>query len=433
MKLSNSVTDVGTIPKKKNSSRIWSKQMIIPLVPESSKKSDVKIEEITFALRANPESKKSETYEITTTAFTHGTPEEFLIFRKTLKKILIGQNITTGREKFAMARRLLDGQSLSVFERYVSQNMDESRPDAHTDEALNEALDSVGFSIFPTNAIKTQRRALRRSIRKPVDMSVTHLIARLSELNEQLSQYPGGNEAAKLGEDELKEIIEFSLPMSWRKQMTLQRFHCYEKSIDEVINFCKDMEDYELAHPTERERVEKKISKKHPVKPNRRKRNFYEHQKMQEPKPFCKLHGYGHSTESCKVLDKQINKMKSEFEEKKSRYSKNANSKFSPKNRYNKDENHHIYAMIDQRIKELTERENVFKEDDEDAENYNTYMVINESDMEDVDHYDREYEYVERGRKGRPFKSPEAQYPETKDEDENYYGPACAKRARYEN
>ena len=82
MKLSNSLTEVGVIPKKKNSAHTWAKQMVILLVPDPPKTSETKIEEITFTLRANPTQKKSETYEICTTAFTYGTPEEFLNFEK---------------------------------------------------------------------------------------------------------------------------------------------------------------------------------------------------------------------------------------------------------------------------------------------------------------------------------------------------------------
>ena len=86
-----------------------------------------------------------------------------------------------------MARRLLEGQALSVFERYVTQNIDELNPAELSEETLSEALDAIGYAIFPTNAIKTQSRALCRSIRKTLNMSITHLIACLSELNEQCS------------------------------------------------------------------------------------------------------------------------------------------------------------------------------------------------------------------------------------------------------
>merc|ERR1712218_146765 len=34
--------------------------------------------------------------------------------------------------------------------------------------------------------------------------------------------------------------------------MTLQRFHVYNKNLTEVVEFCKDMEDYEAQNPSEK-------------------------------------------------------------------------------------------------------------------------------------------------------------------------------------
>ena len=43
-------------------------------------------------------------------------------------------------------------------------------------------------------------------------MKVSHLVARITELNEQLLQFPGATPTSKLPEDELKEILEFAIP-----------------------------------------------------------------------------------------------------------------------------------------------------------------------------------------------------------------------------
>ena len=74
-------------------------------------------------------------------------------------------------------------------------------------------------------------------------MKVSHLVARLTELNDQLTKYPYATDSSKLSEDEIKEILEFARPNRWKKQMTLQRFHVYTKTLPQVVEFCKDMED----------------------------------------------------------------------------------------------------------------------------------------------------------------------------------------------
>ena len=87
-----------------------SKKMVIPLIKEKPTKLN-KSERVTFTLRAEPTKENSQTYEVTTAPFKWGKPEEWLTFRKMLSRIMKGQNVTTGPEKFAMARRLLDGQA----------------------------------------------------------------------------------------------------------------------------------------------------------------------------------------------------------------------------------------------------------------------------------------------------------------------------------
>ena len=86
---------------------------------------------------------------------------------------------------------------------------------------LEIALDSVTTDIFPHRALEMQCRALRRYVRKPVDMTIMHLVAQLTELNEQLPHYPDSDDSKKLGEDVIKEIVEFAIPREWTRQMQI--------------------------------------------------------------------------------------------------------------------------------------------------------------------------------------------------------------------
>ena len=49
-----------------------------------------------FDLRAVPADANSQTYKLYLDVFKHGTPEEWLLHVKNLRKIIFGQNCTTG-------------------------------------------------------------------------------------------------------------------------------------------------------------------------------------------------------------------------------------------------------------------------------------------------------------------------------------------------
>ena len=48
-------------------------------------------------------------YELMINYFGEGTPEELLIFHKILMKVIVGQNVTNGPDKYSLTRRLLQG------------------------------------------------------------------------------------------------------------------------------------------------------------------------------------------------------------------------------------------------------------------------------------------------------------------------------------
>ena len=142
-----------------------------------------------------------------TYTFHDGSPEEWLKHVKTFRKILKGQNITTGEAAFAMLRRLLKGKMLANLERiYVEE--------AYTATVANTTLMTAKLTelLFPDRALQKQRRGMRRYVQKMPDVSTSSLYAHLVEMNEQLIYFLGGSEDLKLSEDKMKEILEFSLP-----------------------------------------------------------------------------------------------------------------------------------------------------------------------------------------------------------------------------
>ena len=72
---------------------------------------------VMLKLKTVPRSTTSAEYNLNMPYFRNWTPEEWLKFLMNLNRVFTGQNLTTGPHKFAMARRLLVGESLSHFDK----------------------------------------------------------------------------------------------------------------------------------------------------------------------------------------------------------------------------------------------------------------------------------------------------------------------------
>jgi hypothetical protein len=57
----------------------------------------------TFKLRSNPTDKDSQLYELRAQSFSNGTPEQFILWKRDLDKIIKGQNVTRPTDKYEMA------------------------------------------------------------------------------------------------------------------------------------------------------------------------------------------------------------------------------------------------------------------------------------------------------------------------------------------
>ena len=86
---------------------------------------------------------------------------------------------------------------------------------------------------------------MRRVMRKPADMDSQQFVSRVGELNRYLEEFPATNQrvaATKLEDDELMDILEFSVPNSWQRQMVLQDFDPLDSTPQQFVNFFQRME-----------------------------------------------------------------------------------------------------------------------------------------------------------------------------------------------
>ena len=121
---------------------------------------------LTMKLRLVPSVDKSPTYDLVIPYFKNGTPKEWLKFQLNLNRVFVGQNLTTAVPKYAMIRRLLMGDVLSTFNAKARVLTTENNAN------LKICLNAVTETVFLKKAMQTQKRYMRRMLRKPVDLKI---------------------------------------------------------------------------------------------------------------------------------------------------------------------------------------------------------------------------------------------------------------------
>jgi hypothetical protein len=113
MKLSNRIID-GTYRPSGAAMGTRSVQALPPIPYERCERSKSKDNEnvSVFKLRTNPSNDDSPTYDLKALTFKAGSVEEFILWKRDLIKICIGQNVSDAAGKYAMTRRLLEGDAL---------------------------------------------------------------------------------------------------------------------------------------------------------------------------------------------------------------------------------------------------------------------------------------------------------------------------------
>jgi len=191
---------------------------------------------LSFKLRSNPQDEASATYELTVPYYRSGTPEELLMFCENIQKVIVGQNITQGPAKYALAKRLLQGEALAQF-KIAAQSLG-----AETIAHFKSTMEQVITDQFPRQSLILQKRFMRRALRKPRDIKIRAFYNRLIEINERLNNFPPHGENQKLNNVELLEIAQYAIPTSWYNKMVEQGFEPISHTQIEFIEFCERLE-----------------------------------------------------------------------------------------------------------------------------------------------------------------------------------------------
>ena len=291
------------------------KRKIVPPIPlERPEVKDLqKGQYHTYKLRSNPTDAASPTYDLSVPFFREGTCEEFLLFLRNLSRVIEGQGIANAANRVGLVRKLLQGSLLTAFNNVIASSVTAETP--LSDDIYDNALAAAKALVFPKRAAITQKRFMRRFLRKPATMTTREYVDRVTEINSYLVEFPpiteDGTNPEVLPNDEIMDILEFGVPNSWQKTMVLQDFDPVQKSVPEFTAFCErieQLEDHSQARP----------NKESKGNSNKRKRDGDRSsgKDRKSNSKSCMLHGdnCGHDTSECKVLQSQAKKMRQNYD-----------------------------------------------------------------------------------------------------------------------
>jgi hypothetical protein len=183
--------------------------------------------EFTLKVKAGSNA-KAQTYKKKVQRFHSGTATDWIDVLENLEEIWSQNSITSPSDREANVRALFRDDSLTAFEAFIE---DARRPNEGnnalqplTNDMIEAALDAVAKENFPHRALENQKLWMRRSIRKPKDMSTRKMTAALVRMNTKLIRFPGATERDLFSAEDLLEIIEWSLPPKWRAKFDLSGY-----------------------------------------------------------------------------------------------------------------------------------------------------------------------------------------------------------------
>ena len=196
-------------------------------------------------------------------------------------------------------------------------------------------------------------------------VKIRDFVARLQQLNEYLNYLPPFEANQSLKTDEILDILEHSIPNSWRKEF--ERFG-YDPADSDIATFVEHCERVELTEDLEKATLKSEQGKNSKTKWKFGSTGEKSHAKSSaeakksknntKTEKYCKLHKCnGHSTDECKFVLGQIDKMHATWEARAPDSKPPAKkTKFSKESKYNKEELHAlVQEMVENKLKGNTE------------------------------------------------------------------------------
>ena len=109
-----------------------------------------------FKLYCNPTNTDLLQYKLKVRSLNTGSVQQYILWKKDLEKLIIGQNLELASDKFAMTCKVLEGDTLAVFNQHAHAAGEES------DDTYKECMEGLAKHIFPKNALLHSRNKSTR-------------------------------------------------------------------------------------------------------------------------------------------------------------------------------------------------------------------------------------------------------------------------------
>ena len=175
-------------------------------------------------------------------------------------------------------------------------------------------------------SLQRQKRYLRKGLYKPCNTNIRYFICQIDYMVGYLKKFPPFGAGQRLPEDEILELVYFSLPKKWQKYLIIQGFGSSIQGSTDLVEFCERLETSEEIFQTQGEgnQQNKKTSilmnSTNPpsqIRANIHTRLLTPWKKMQTKRekkkilPVCPIPVLGHDMNLCKVMLSQSKAMNS--------------------------------------------------------------------------------------------------------------------------
>ena len=91
--------------------------------------------------------------------------------------------------------------------------------------------------LFPPKVFRRHKRYLQRRLYKTWNTKNRYFICHIDEMVEYLEKFRPFGAGKRLLDDNVIELVEFSLPKEWQKQLIIQVFDSASQGLTELVKF----------------------------------------------------------------------------------------------------------------------------------------------------------------------------------------------------
>jgi hypothetical protein len=234
-------------------------QPVLPLLPEVLPTKDQdKAKFISFELKSRAgQPVGSTTYKKFVRVFEEGTPQQWIDLIRDVEEIWTQNSVNGPTDRISTIRALLKGESLTAFDTALEDVRVDPDPNVQalvplTLDHIGDAMDQVATAVFPHRALEIQKLWMNRGMRKPFDLSTRKTAAAITKINNSLPLFPLGSPESKFTDQELVGLLEWSLPMHWRKKFDLDGYIPTLGTKSKLIAECEAIERNEIVKERDR-------------------------------------------------------------------------------------------------------------------------------------------------------------------------------------